>query len=190
MTKNKVLWLLAFIVTFNKYFQTSVYAQQKISEPTLESIHVENKLIKLDESNTFTVAVGKAVRIGGTAKPGEKITVFIRDKTYEAVTKNDGSWFVLFSMPNLWNVVEKVEAVAEYGGATSERVLLVNIKSYEPPKNDQQPLLGDDGAKGLEKSTNRVNEKGEITYASYVPIVIIVLFLVIGVVYLIGKKKK
>jgi hypothetical protein len=68
---------------------------------TLLSVMVNNESVEIVEGDKVSVKADDAVRLAGSAKPKSKVYVYFADKELTTTAREDGYWFVLFSITNM-----------------------------------------------------------------------------------------
>lgn len=68
---------------------------------TVTSVSINNEIVDISENNEIYATKDDAVRIAGKAQPTSKITVYYADKKIDINVRDNGDWFVLFSVTNM-----------------------------------------------------------------------------------------
>ncbi len=89
-----------------------VYAQEEeeteeVTEEEVEpsvvllSVMINNESAELIDEDTVLVKADDAVRLAGSAKPNSDVYIYFADKELTTTAREDGYWFVLFSITNM-----------------------------------------------------------------------------------------
>lgn len=93
----------------NLFRESVIYAQEEKTtkeeetEPSivLLSVMINNGSAELIDGDKILVKADDAVRLAGSAKPKSKVKVYFADKELTTTAREDGYWFVLFSITNM-----------------------------------------------------------------------------------------
>jgi hypothetical protein len=163
------------------YKDNGVYAQEekattegKETKPSvaLLSVMVNNESVELINGDQALVESDDAVRLAGSAEPKSKVYVYFADKELTTTAREDGYWFVLFSITNM---EEGQYAVRVGDGGLEEAAKVLTLVLGE----------SDSLVDPLEDKNNIVKIVTESKTSYIVPIILVPLAFVLG--WLLGS---
>jgi len=180
-----IISLSVFSVSLSTFTDTHrdsvVYAQEEETKPSVSllSVMVNNESAEIVEGDKVLVKPDDAVRLAGSAEPKSKINVYFADKELTTTAREDGYWFILFSITNMKDGQYAVR-VGSGELEEAEKVLtlvLGNSDSLVDPLEDRNNIV-------------KVITESKTSYI--VPIILVPLSFVLGWVLgtFISKSKK
>lgn len=158
-----------------------IYAQEEETKPSvvLLSVMINNKSAEIIEGDKILVKADDAVRLAGSAEPKSTVHVYFADKELTTTAREDGYWFVLFSITNMEEGQYAVR-VGSSGLEEAEKVLTLVLGS------------GDSIVDPLEDKNNIVKIITESKTSYIVPIILVPLSFILGWILgaFISKGKK
>jgi hypothetical protein len=165
-----------------------VYAQEeeeteKVAEEeakpsvVLLSVMINNESAELIDGDMVLVKADDAVRLAGSAEPNSDVYIYFADKELTTTAREDGYWFVLFSITNMEEGQYTVRA-GEGELEESEKVLTLVL-------GDSDSLVDP-----LEERNDIIKIVTETKISYIVPIILVPLSFVLG--WILGNlfKKK
>jgi len=151
------------------YAQEEKTTTEEETEPSivLLSVMVNNESVELMDGDKVLVKADDAVRLAGTADPGKDVFVYFGEKELTATAREDGYWFVLFSITNM---EEGQYAVRAGDGELEEAEKILTL------------VLGDSDSlvDPLEDSRNIIKIVTETKTSYIVPIILVPISFVLG----------
>ncbi|MFA7627962.1 MAG: hypothetical protein WCY37_00880 [Candidatus Dojkabacteria bacterium] len=149
------------------------------AEPSvvLLSVMINNEAAELIDGDTVLVKADDAVRLAGSAEPNSEVYVYFAEKELTTTAREDGYWFVLFSITNMENgqyVVRAGDGELE----EAEKILTLVL-------GDSDSLVDP-----LEDSKNIIKIITETKTSYIVPIILVPLSFVLGWVLGVLTSKK
>jgi hypothetical protein len=68
---------------------------------TLLSVMINNESVEITDGDKVTVKADDAVRLAGSAKPNSEVYVYFAEKELTTTAREDGYWFILFSITDM-----------------------------------------------------------------------------------------
>jgi hypothetical protein len=139
------------------------------TEPSvvLLSVMINNESAELIDGDMVSVKADDAVRLAGSAEPNSEVYVYFAEKELTTTAREDGYWFVLFSITNM---EEGQYAVRAGNGELEEAEKILTL------------VLGDSDSlvDPLEDSRNIIKIVTETKTSYIVPIILVPLSFVLG----------
>ncbi|HBB64967.1 TPA: hypothetical protein DCZ77_03310 [Patescibacteria group bacterium] len=166
--KKALTLSMVFFLMFTSL--SHAFAQQTVLPPQILNVARNNDPITIFEGNKIYGLSGDAIRIGGSAKPGDKITVYVADREYPANLDQFNNWFVLFSITNFTEEQYSIEGKATNNGIDSEKVELLTLIVGEEPTSVEQ----------AKQDTENTDSKKNIDPRNVIIAILTVLILIAG----------
>jgi hypothetical protein len=139
------------------------------TEPSvvLLSVMINNESAELIDGDMVSVKADDAVRLAGSAEPNSEVYVYFAEKELTTTAREDGYWFVLFSITNM---EEGQYTVRAGNGELEEAEKILTL------------VLGDSDSlvDPLEDSRNIIKIVTETKTSYIVPIILVPLSFVLG----------
>ncbi len=139
------------------------------TEPSvvLLSVMINNESAELIDGDMVSVKADDAVRLAGSAEPNSEVYVYFADKELTTTAREDGYWFILFSITNM---EEGQYTVRAGNGELEEAEKILTL------------VLGDSDSlvDPLEDRNNIIKIVTETKTSYIVPIVLVPLSFVLG----------
>lgn len=156
---------------------TPIFGQKDVSKSNFESVFRNNNAINIYEGNVIYGQEGDAIRISGSANPGDSIIVLLGGKEYNPTLDKYNNWFVLFSITNF----DKEEYLIEINTINDE-------KNYTISNTLNLIIAEDPETPNLNKGYVPIEENDK-TKANFKIIVIIIEIIIIVVgLFLLSPK--
>lgn len=134
---------------------------------TLLSVMINNESAEILDGEIVSVKPDDAVRLAGSAEPGSEVFIYFGEKEITTTAKENGYWFVLFSITNMQDGQYAVR-VGEAELEESEKVLTLVL-------GDTDSLIDP-----LEEKNNIIRIVTETKTSYIVPIILVPLSFVLG----------
>lgn len=118
---------------------------EEVDEPsvTLLSVMVNNESAELIDGDRILVKADDAVRLAGLAEPNSEVYVYFADKELTTTAREDGYWFILFSITNM----EEGQYILRAGDGELEKageiltLVLGDSESLVDPLEDRNNII-------------------------------------------------
>ncbi len=144
---------------------------------TLLSVMINNESAEITDGDKVIVKADDAVRLAGSAKPNSEVYVYFAEKELTTTAREDGYWFILFSITDMEEGQYAVRAGTEKLEEAEKILTLVlgNSDSLVDP---------------LEEENNIIKIITETKTSYIVPIILVPLSFVLGWIIGTFTKKK
>lgn len=108
----KIMILFLFIFVLTPF--SNIYAQIEsdiYERPTvLDYVAVNNKQVEINKDGYITIQKEDTIKIAGTGIPNTNVVVFVNENEYQSIIDSSGNWFVIFSVTDLNEDINTVNA--------------------------------------------------------------------------------
>ncbi len=105
-----ILFLFIFVLTpfSNIYAQieSDIYERPTV----LDYVAVNNKQVEINKDGYITIQKEDTIKIAGTGIPNTNVVVFVNENEYQSIIDSSGNWFVIFSVTDLNEDINTVNA--------------------------------------------------------------------------------